>query len=137
MHDFAWALEELRSGARVQRAGWNGRGMFVVMHPGFPSGAPVNSTLAEALGEKPGAVVKFAPYFMIKGTDGRIGSWLAASNDLLAEDWQRFSVASPEAPVPAEATTDSGDEIEDEDDGVLDPAGSDSAAGDGPAPESD
>lgn len=148
MRDFAWAKEELQSGERVQRAGWNGKGMFVALHPGFPNGAPVNVEIAEALGVKPGTVVKFAPYFMLKGTDGVIAAWTPSTVDLLAEDWQKFSTSQVAAPVPAEATTDSGDESdggdvgdhgEDEeeldDDGVLDPAGSDGPDGDGPAPE--
>ena len=45
---FSEALEAVRSGRRITREGWNGRGMFVVYQPGYPNGIPCNANTAEA-----------------------------------------------------------------------------------------
>ena len=34
IHDFGWALEELKRGNKLCRMGWNGKGMFAVYSPG-------------------------------------------------------------------------------------------------------
>lgn len=52
--DFSEALQHLKSGARVTRTGWNGRGMFMVHH--HPPRAPRTPTARET------AVGQRAPY---------------------------------------------------------------------------
>ena len=48
--NFGEALEALKGGKKVARAGWNGRGMFVVYQKGYPQGIPCNKQTAEAWG---------------------------------------------------------------------------------------
>lgn len=110
--DFAWALEELRAGERVQRAGWNGKDMFVTLQAGYPNGVPINANTADAIGEPEGTVHRFDPYFMLKTATGSFVPWTVSTADALAEDWQRYAKPSTEAPAPAEASTDSGEEID-------------------------
>ena len=38
--NFGEALEALKAGKKLKRAGWNGKGMFVVYQKGYPQGIP-------------------------------------------------------------------------------------------------
>lgn len=40
--DFGKALEAVKSGKKIFRLGWNGKGMFVVYQKGYPDGIPCN-----------------------------------------------------------------------------------------------
>ncbi|PPA87680.1 hypothetical protein C4A75_00220 [Brevibacillus laterosporus] len=85
--NFGQALELLKSGDRVARSGWNGKGMFLAHQAGYPDGIPINNNTAKATGIPEGTVCKFHPYIIIKTTDGAFVPWLASQTDLLAEDW--------------------------------------------------
>lgn len=81
---FAGALAWLKSGARVARAGWNGKGMFAYMVP--PASYPVQTGAAKAhFGE--GSLVPYNAYFALKGVDETVSTWVPSVSDLLAEDW--------------------------------------------------
>jgi hypothetical protein len=83
--DFGMALALLKDGARVQRAGWNGKGMFVFLVPG--STFTVNRP--PLLGIYPeGTVINYHPHIDMKTADGMIVPWLASQTDILAADWQ-------------------------------------------------
>lgn len=86
--DFGEALVELKAGEKLQRDGWNGKGMFVVLQKGYPDGIPVNKNTAEALGIDEGSVERFAPYLMFRTSDGSFVPWVASQTDLLAQDWR-------------------------------------------------
>lgn len=86
--DFGEALVELRSGEKLQRIGWNGRGMFVVLQKAYPTGIAVNKQTADALGIDEGSVERFAPYLMMRTADGAFVPWVASQTDLLADDWR-------------------------------------------------
>ena len=82
--NFGDALKELKAGKRVQRAGWNGKGMFVYMVPA--ASYPVQTGAAkEHFGE--GAMVPYNPYFAIKNVDETVSTWVPSVNDCLADDW--------------------------------------------------
>ncbi len=71
LFDFSEALRKLKSGSRVAREGWNGKGMFIYKVDGhFSDGVFVRPYLA----------MKDAQGFLVTG-------WLASQTDLLAEDW--------------------------------------------------
>lgn len=74
--DFGEALARLGNGHKVQRAGWNGRGMFVVKCTG-------------GIGRRPfGAEhVDLAPFLALKAADGSYVPWVASQADVLADDW--------------------------------------------------
>lgn len=84
---FSVALVALKEGRRVQRAGWNGKGMFVALQRGYPDGIPINRNTAEATGIPEGTVCRFLPYLMMRTVDGSFVPWLISQTDALAEDW--------------------------------------------------
>lgn len=83
--NFSQALELIKTGKRLSRRGWNGKGMFVFLVPG--STFTVNrEPLLSILGE--GTKVSYRPHIDLKAADGTIGTWLASMSDIMAEDWE-------------------------------------------------
>jgi hypothetical protein len=82
--NFGQALEALKQGSKVARAGWNGKGMFIFLVPG--STFKVNR--APLLGIYPeGTEIKYHAHIDMKTATGEIVPWLASQTDVLAEDW--------------------------------------------------
>lgn len=82
---FEQALTNLKAGLKVQRAGWNGKGMFLFLVQG--SQFAVNR--APLLGIYPeGKIINYQPHIDMKTADDTIVPWLASQSDLLATDWQ-------------------------------------------------
>lgn len=67
--NFGQAIEALKTGSRVERAGWNGKGMWLKLHTVT---AESHMTL---------------PYIFMSTVDGNFVPWLASQTDMLAEDW--------------------------------------------------
>ena len=86
--DFGEALKEMKAGKKLQRKGWNGKGMFVVYQKGYPAGIPANKNTAEAWGIKEGDLFICDPYMQMKNAQGRAVMWTATNADILADDWQ-------------------------------------------------
>ena len=84
---FSKALEAVKHGGKVQRAGWNGKGMHLVKMDGFPDGVPANEETRKKHGLPDGAVVKVDPYLAMFTATGSIVPWLASQSDLLSDDW--------------------------------------------------
>jgi len=83
------AVNLMRHGSRVARAGWNGRDMFLFLVPG--STFEVNR--APLLGIYPeGTGVNYQAHVDMKTVDGTIVPWLCSQTDLLAEDWFEVEV---------------------------------------------
>ena len=74
---FGLALEALKHGERVARAGWNGKGMWLVL---INPGNAMHRSAAGAFDMQPCIGMKTANGLMQPG-------WLAAQTDMLAEDW--------------------------------------------------
>ena len=85
--NFGQALEAVKLGSKITRAGWNGKGMFVVYQKGYPNGIPCNKQTAEAWGMNEGELFKCEPYLQIKMANGSHAMWVPSINDVLAEDW--------------------------------------------------
>lgn len=82
---FGHAVECLKAGKRVARAGWNGKGMFLFLVPG--STFKVNR--APLLGIYPeGTEIDYHPHIDMKTAQGYVVPWLASQADVLAADWQ-------------------------------------------------
>ncbi|MDR2219744.1 MAG: DUF2829 domain-containing protein [Methylobacillus sp.] len=82
--DFSEALEAIKAGRKVCRAGWNGKGMFVFYVPG--SVFAVNRP--PLLGIYPeGTEIHYHAHIDMRTADGMIVPWLASQTDLLADDW--------------------------------------------------
>ena len=86
--DFGEALDALRDGFKLARSGWNGKGMYIVLQPGYPDGIGINANTAEATGIPQGTVCVFRPYLMMFTADGEFVPWVASQTDLLASDWE-------------------------------------------------
>ena len=67
--DFGKALVMLKSGSKVSRAGWNGKGMWIALQ--VPDDRSKMSL----------------PYLYIKTADNKLVPWLASQTDILADDW--------------------------------------------------
>ena len=68
--DFSNALEMLKDGYRMQRVGWNGKGMYIEL-------------------QQPTELSKMTlPYIFMRTADNHTVPWLASQTDILAEDWQ-------------------------------------------------
>jgi hypothetical protein len=82
--NFSDALNGIKTGKRMAREGWNGKGMFVFLVPG--STFKVNRP--PLMGIYPeGTEVNYHAHIDMKTADGFIVPWLASQADLLAEDW--------------------------------------------------
>ena len=82
--NFEWALTQLKQGARVQRRGWNGKGMFLFLVPG--STFEVNRPPLLGI-YPPGTVVNYHAHIDMKTADGTVVPWLCSQTDMLANDW--------------------------------------------------
>jgi hypothetical protein len=81
---FGDALAALKAGKRVERAGWNGKGMFLFLVPG--STFQVNR--APLLGIYPeGTTINYHAHIDMKTAQETVVPWLASQTDVLAEDW--------------------------------------------------
>lgn len=81
---FSQALHLIKSGRRVTRRGWNGKGMFLFLVPG--STFKVNRP--PLLGIYPeGKEINYQAHIDMKTADGTIVPWAASQSDLLGEDW--------------------------------------------------
>ena len=88
---FGLAIEALKLGKRVSRAGWNGKGMWLVLVPGTPSaqlreGSPYHA----ALGLPECEILPHIDMWTVNGEGRRamLPGWLASQSDMLADDWQ-------------------------------------------------
>lgn len=91
---FGHAIEALRSGKKVARAGWNGKGMFLVLVPGtvdakLREGTPYADALFNSkTGESRNIVTINQHVDMFTATSEFQPGWLASQTDMLANDWQ-------------------------------------------------
>lgn len=86
-YNFATALESIKSGWLMQRAEWNGKGMFIFFVPGSTfkvNRAPLMGIFPE------GTQVNYHGHIDIKAADGTISPWVPSQADLLAEDWIEY-----------------------------------------------
>jgi hypothetical protein len=69
--DFSAALVALKTGGKVSRAGWNGKGMFLEL-----------VKTSGVVGDR-----KLLPFIEMTTAQGDLVPWTASQTDLLAEDW--------------------------------------------------
>ena len=64
-----WAVDQLRDGDRIRRAGWNGKNMYLEL-------------------QEPDSHSKMTlPYVYMFTADQKLVPWLCSQTDLLATDW--------------------------------------------------
>lgn len=82
---FGLAVEALKKGYKVARAGWNGKGMFLFL----VQGSTFKVNRPPLLGIYPeGTEVNYCPHIDMKTADDKVVPWLASQTDVLAEDWE-------------------------------------------------
>lgn len=85
--DFGLAIHCLKAGKKVQRAGWNGKGMFLYYVPA--ASYPMQRNSLETMGGMfPDDMVPYGAYIAMKTAQDNVVPWLASQTDVLAEDWQ-------------------------------------------------
>lgn len=78
---FGLAQECLKRGAKVQRVGWNGKGLWVRR-------IDLYSDKEFHLLEEPDAVGTLMPFYVIYNPgDGKLNTWVPSISDAQAEDW--------------------------------------------------
>ena len=92
--NFGLALEAMKRGHRVARAGWNGKGMWLSLSgvANVTRDVPAESFWSEHnaryAAEQPDRVAKVLPCITMKTATGEIlMGWLASQTDMLADDW--------------------------------------------------
>lgn len=88
--NFGDAIGALKAGQRVARAGWNGKGMWLVLVPGTPEAKLREGTpYANALGLDSCEILPHIDMWTINahGRRAMLPGWLASQTDMLAEDW--------------------------------------------------
>lgn len=89
---FGLAIEALKRGERVARAGWNGRGMWLSLSCAETREIPAENFWSphnRAHAESQGGTAKVLPSITMKTATGEIlMGWLASQTDMLAEDWE-------------------------------------------------
>lgn len=85
---FGHALQALKDGHLVSRAGWNGKGMYLFLVPGSSFKAS-REPLLSIMGE--GADVQYHAHIDMKTAQGFVVPWLASQADMLADDWVLLS----------------------------------------------
>jgi hypothetical protein len=83
---FGQAIEALKAGQKVARAGWNGKGMFLYHVPAaaYPAHRNPQGTM---VGVFPNDMVPYCAYIAMKTAQNNVVPWLASQTDVLAEDW--------------------------------------------------
>lgn len=83
--NFGQAIEALKAGKKVERAGWNGKGMFLFL----VNGSTFKVNRAPLLGIYPeGTEIEYHAHIDMKTAQGYVVPWLASQSDMLSEDWQ-------------------------------------------------
>lgn len=92
LKDFGWAIHQLKSGRRVRRTGWNGKGMFLFLLPAgtVPKTAIHDPKLRAVIdAEIPGDTFEALGSIRMFTADKKIlTGWLASQTDMLSEDWE-------------------------------------------------
>lgn len=90
--NFGQAIEALKAGKLVTRAGWNGRGMYLWLLPAANVKAewcrePHLKKVAEDNG---GSIEALGSIRMMTADKKVLTGWLASQTDVLAEDWSIY-----------------------------------------------
>jgi len=88
---FGDAIAALKAGQKVARAGWNGKGMWLVLVPGTADAELREGTpYRVALGQESCEILPHIDMWTTnaEGRRAMLPGWLASQTDMLADDWQ-------------------------------------------------
>lgn len=85
--NFGQALDKLKQGIKIARAGWNGKGMFLYYVPEnkYPASRNEHGTM---IGVFEDDMIPYGAYIAMKTAQNNVVPWLASQTDVLAEDWE-------------------------------------------------
>ena len=85
---FGQAIEAMKSGKKVARKGWNGKGMYLWLLPATEVKKEwcLDPRLLEAIGDRE-TLPCLGAIRMFTATKEVLTGWLASQTDMLAEDW--------------------------------------------------
>lgn len=89
--NFGAAIEALKSGRKIRRSGWNGKGMFLFLLPAgtIPKSAIHDPMLKKVLENNGSDHFEALGTIRMKTADDKIlTGWLASQTDILSEDWE-------------------------------------------------
>lgn len=80
---FGLAIEAMKMGKKVARAGWNGKEMFAYY---VPAGKyPAKTDIIKGI--FPDELVPYRHYMALKTAQGDVSTWAPSGSDALADDW--------------------------------------------------
>lgn len=87
---FGIAIEALKSGKRVARSGWNGKGMYLWLLPAAKVKAEWcrEPHLKEKAEQNGGEIECLGSIRMFTADQKVLTGWLASQTDILSEDWE-------------------------------------------------
>ncbi len=74
---FGHALVAMKERHKVCRAGWNAKGMFIVLMSGYTGYTNADIPVYETV-----------PFIAMKTVDDKMVPWMASQTDVLANDWR-------------------------------------------------
>lgn len=86
---FGQAIEALKMGRRVARAGWNGKGMWLVLVPGTENVTTTPNSPYFQAGILACQILPHIDMWTVnaEGRRAMLPGWVASQTDMLAEDW--------------------------------------------------
>jgi hypothetical protein len=90
---FGLAIEALKKGERVARAGWNGKGMWLVLVPGTKGATFADGSPYAKAGLANGEILPHIDMYTVnaEGRRAMLPGWVASQTDMLADDWAIIS----------------------------------------------
>jgi hypothetical protein len=94
--NFGEAIAALKAGKQVTRAGWNGKGMFLLMAGGYKvhkdslrEGGPITKEFLESRGLDEMEILPHIDMWTVNssGRQAYLSGWLASQTDMLSDDW--------------------------------------------------
>ena len=87
--NFGQALEALKQGKKVQRAGWNGKGMFLALQEGTViDKKDARGGVAKKIAESGVDKIIIHPHIDMKIADGSMScGWRPTNPDMFCDDW--------------------------------------------------
>lgn len=91
-YGFGWAIQQLKSGKKVAREGWNGKGMFLYLVKGQEVSyenlrGEAKKVLAKTPANEENTVIINGHIDMRAADCSVVVGWLASQTDMLSDDW--------------------------------------------------
>lgn len=87
--NIGWAVQQMKAGNKVQREGWNGKGMYLAYQEGSVIPAELaRGGAAKSVAEEGVEQITIHPHISMRAADQSVFCWNPNNLDMLATDWQ-------------------------------------------------